>query len=213
MATTNRATDPVSTLLIFPSDLGWMGVVVAGDVVKRLTFGHCSAAAAKKAFDGKLLKHARRGKPNTRLVRRLQKYAAGYPDPLRDVPVDPGPMSDFRRRVLQQCRDIPYGTTLSYAELAAKAGSPRAARAAGNCMASNRIPLLIPCHRVVRSDGGLGSYSAPGGVVMKRRILALEAHGIGLELKKDSGQNTATCSPARDPPANSRHAYRGTPLL
>jgi methylated-DNA-[protein]-cysteine S-methyltransferase len=64
---------------------------------------------------------------------------------------------------------------LTYGELAAKAGYPGAARAVGNCMAANRIPLLIPCHRVVCAGGRLGSYSAPGGTVTKRRLLALEA--------------------------------------
>jgi methylated-DNA-[protein]-cysteine S-methyltransferase len=192
MSTSKRRTESVNTVLVFRSDFGWMGVVVAGDVVRQLTFGHGSAAAAKKALDNRLLTHSRPGKPDTALVRRLQKYTSGCRDSFQDVAVDPGPIGDFQRRVLRQCRRIPYGKTLSYAEVAAKAGSPRAARAVGNCMAGNRIPLLIPCHRVVRSDGGLGSYSAPGGVAMKRRILALESRGIGLELKKDSGQNTAT---------------------
>ncbi len=109
------------------------------------------------------------------LVRRLQAFASGKPDPLRDIPVDLDPLGDFQRRVLKQCRRIPYGSTMSYAALAAKAGFPRAARAVGNCMAANRTPLLVPCHRVVRSDGQPGPYSAPGGVAMKRRLLAMES--------------------------------------
>ena len=80
---------------------------------------------------------------------------------------------------MHQCRRIPYGRTMSYAELAAKAGSPNAARAVGNCMAGNRIPLIVPCHRVVCSDGRLGSYSAPGGTRMKRRLLDLESKKLG----------------------------------
>jgi methylated-DNA-[protein]-cysteine S-methyltransferase len=163
---------PSDTILIFPSDLGWMGAVVAGNVVKGITFGHPSPAAAKKAALGGV--GCRAGKSDVPLVRRLQKYASGKIDSLRDIRVDLGPIGGFQRRVLEQCRRIPYGKTMSYAELAAKAGSPRAARAVGNCMAANPIPLIIPCHRVVRSDGRLGSYSAPGGVAMKRRILALE---------------------------------------
>jgi methylated-DNA-[protein]-cysteine S-methyltransferase len=112
------------------------------------------------------------------LVRRLQAFAAGQPDALGDIRIDPGPLTDFQRRVLRQCRRIPYGQTLSYAELAAKAGFSRAARAVGNCMAGNRIPLIIPCHRVVCADGRLGSYSAPGGTSMKRRLLALESREL-----------------------------------
>ena len=194
MTTSHRRKKPIETplsLLVFSTDLGWMAVVLAGDVVQQFVFGHRSAAAAKKALDQRLLEHAEPGKRNEPLVRRLQKYASGTPDPLHDIPVDLGPVSDFQRRVLQQCRRIPYGQTMSYGELAARAGSPGAARAVGNCMARNRIPLLIPCHRVVCADGRLGFYSAPGGTSMKRRLLAMESHGIDLELNSDTRQNTA----------------------
>ena len=104
------------------------------------------------------LRHAKSGKPNAPLVRRLQDFASGSPDLLRDIPVDLGPVSDFRRRVYELCRRIPYGKKISYSELAAKACRPRAARAVGNSMAANKIPLIIPCHRVVGSHGKVGSY-------------------------------------------------------
>jgi methylated-DNA-[protein]-cysteine S-methyltransferase len=179
MTTTKRPTEAGDTVFVFSSKLGWMGIVVAGDVVKRLTFGHKSAAEVVIA-----LAEAKGtvGKPNTSLVRRLQAYAAGKADSFRDVAVDFGAVSDFQRRVYKRCREIPLGKTMSYGELAEKAGSPGAARAVGNCMAANRIPLLVPCHRVVCADGRLGSYSAAGGVATKRKILALELRGIGLEL-------------------------------
>jgi methylated-DNA-[protein]-cysteine S-methyltransferase len=188
MPINKRSPQAPEMLLIFPSELGWMAAVVADATVKRLTFGHASAVAAKKAMTptvGCVLARTLRTKPadktagvqarTLRVVRRLQAFAAGKPDALGDVAVDPGPLSDFQRRVLRQCRRIPYGHTVSYDELAVKAGCPGAARAVGNCMAGNRIPLIVPCHRVVRSDGRLGSYSAPGGTAMKRRLLALES--------------------------------------
>jgi methylated-DNA-[protein]-cysteine S-methyltransferase len=176
MATKKRGPAEANTVFVFPSELGWMGVVVTGKAVRQLTFGHDSAAAAKKALDHQLVENAKMSKANSALVGRLKKYASGCPVSFADVAIDPGPMGEFQRRVMDECRRIPYGKTLSYGELAAKAGSPRAARAVGNCMAGNRIPLLVPCHRVVRSGGGLGSFSAPGGVGMKRRILAMESH-------------------------------------
>jgi methylated-DNA-[protein]-cysteine S-methyltransferase len=77
--------------------------------------------------------------------------------------------------VLQACRKIAPGKTLTYAELADKVGSPGAARAVGNCMARNRFPLIIPCHRVVGSNGHLGGYSAAEGIPFKKRLLELEA--------------------------------------
>jgi methylated-DNA-[protein]-cysteine S-methyltransferase len=175
--TKRQATGPVSTVLTFPSELGWMGVVLVGDVVRQLTFGHDSAAEAVEALDEELIEVAKPGKENHRLVRRLQAFASGKPDPLADIAVDLGATTGFRHRVLSECRRIPYGTTISYAALAAKAGSPGAARAVGNCMARNRIPLLVPCHRVVSGSGKIGSFSAPGGAAMKRRILRLESQG------------------------------------
>jgi O-6-methylguanine DNA methyltransferase len=109
------------------------------------------------------------------LVYRLQKYSSGAPDDFRDIRISWGPMTQFQRRVLEQCRRIAYGSTTSYGGLAIKAGyPPGTARAVGNCMAANRIPLIVPCHRVVCADGRSGAYSAPGGIAMKRRLLALE---------------------------------------
>ena len=70
---------------------------------------------------------------------------------------------------------MPRGETVSYAELAGRAGSPNAARAVGGVMAGNRVPLLVPCHRVVGAGGRLGGFSAPTGVELKKRLLALEA--------------------------------------
>jgi methylated-DNA-[protein]-cysteine S-methyltransferase len=78
----------------------------------------------------------------------------------------------FGRRVLRVTSDIPYGGVLSYAEVAADAGSPRGSRAAGNALGSNPIPIVIPCHRVLRSGGALGGYG--GGIQRKRWLLELE---------------------------------------
>jgi methylated-DNA-[protein]-cysteine S-methyltransferase len=78
----------------------------------------------------------------------------------------------FRRTVLEHLQDVGYGHTVSYAELAAEAGSPRAVRAVGTSCATNPLPLVIPCHRVVRSDGAPGAYV--GGSDVKRELLDLE---------------------------------------
>lgn len=150
-------------------------MVGQGRVLEQLTFGHPSAQAALASLDPALTRDARPGTWNPRLVERLQAYASGRPDNFADVPVDSGATTEFRRRVLQCCRHIPYGETLTYRQLATLAGSPAAARAVGNSMAANRIPLVIPCHRVVPAGGRLGGFSAPGGTNMKRRLLDLEA--------------------------------------
>lgn len=156
------------------SELGWMALIGSGKMLKQLKFGYGSEAAALRSLDPGLLQRAERGPWNEDLVERLLAYAAGEPVDFRDVLVDPGPVSDFRRRVLHHCRRIPHGKTLTYGQLAAKAGSQRAARAVGSCMAANRIPLIVPCHRVVPADGRLGGFSAIGGTATKERLLAME---------------------------------------
>ena len=78
----------------------------------------------------------------------------------------------FQRRVWAETAKIPFGETVSYGELAARAGSPRAARAVGSAMANNPLPILVPCHRIICSNGGLGGYG--GGLDMKRWLLRHE---------------------------------------
>jgi methylated-DNA-[protein]-cysteine S-methyltransferase len=79
---------------------------------------------------------------------------------------------DFRRRVLRAINRIPYGQTRSYMQVAASAGNERAVRAAGSACGSNPIPIVVPCHRVLRTGGDLGGYG--GGLPMKRALLELE---------------------------------------
>jgi methylated-DNA-[protein]-cysteine S-methyltransferase len=77
----------------------------------------------------------------------------------------------FGRRVLSACREIPFGRTTTYGDLAGHVGHPGAARAVGTALARNPIPLIIPCHRVLGSNGGLGGFSAPGGTTTKQKLL------------------------------------------
>jgi methylated-DNA-[protein]-cysteine S-methyltransferase len=89
-----------------------------------------------------------------------------------DLTLDLRLANGFRRTVLEHLTDIGYGRTVSYAELAAEVGNPRAVRAVGTACATNPLPLVIPCHRVVRSDGTTGEYV--GGPDIKRTLLDLE---------------------------------------
>ncbi len=105
----------------------------------------------------------------------LDEYFAGRRTGF-DVALDWRLTRGFRREVLRATAMIPYGGTASYRDVATRAGSPRAVRAAGTALATNPIPILVPCHRVLRSGGALGSYR--GGVEAKARLLALELeHG------------------------------------
>ena len=106
--------------------------------------------------------------------RRIGRYFLGEPVIFPDL-VELDSVPPFHRRVLEACRTIPFGQTVTYRELAALAGNPNAARAVGGAMAHNPLPLVIPCHRVVGSSGSLGGFSTPGGTALKRRLLKLEA--------------------------------------
>ena len=106
------------------------------------------------------------------LAERLRAYFAGEPGTFEDVELDLDGESAFHRELVAALRRIPRGEVVSYGELAALAGRPGAARAAGTFCARNRLPLFVPCHRVVAADG-IGSYGSLG-VDYKRRLLALE---------------------------------------
>ena len=96
----------------------------------------------------------------------------------RDVPLVLDGFSSFGISVLTACRAIEFGQTISYSDLAKKSARPNASRAVGSTLAKNPLPLIIPCHRVIRSNGKLGGFSAPGGVTLKKRMLELEYTAI-----------------------------------
>jgi methylated-DNA-[protein]-cysteine S-methyltransferase len=109
------------------------------------------------------------------LQARIVAYYEGEPVDFRTDPaVGLNGESPFVHAVLSACREIAFGQTTTYSDLARKVGSPNAARAVGGVMAGNPIPLIIPCHRVLRTDGGLGGFSAPGGTTTKQRMLEHE---------------------------------------
>jgi methylated-DNA-[protein]-cysteine S-methyltransferase len=93
---------------------------------------------------------------------------------LTDVPLDLESSPEFHRRVYDVARTIKPGTTLSYGEIAVRVGEPDAARAVGQALGRNPIPIIVPCHRVLTSDGGTGGFSAPGGTATKLQLLAIE---------------------------------------
>ena len=103
--------------------------------------------------------------------RELEEYFARERQAF-DVPVDWALVGPFGRRVLQATAAIPFGQTRTYAEVAALAGSPRGSRATGNALGANPVPIVVPCHRVLRTGGGLGGYT--GGLHRKELLLRTE---------------------------------------
>jgi methylated-DNA-[protein]-cysteine S-methyltransferase len=109
------------------------------------------------------------------LQERIKAYYKGScADSFSDVRVNLRAISPFTSAVLRACRKIRPGQTVTYAQLAKKAGHPKAVRAVGGALARNPLPLIIPCHRVIYSDGQLGGFSGPGGTRTKRKMLEFE---------------------------------------
>lgn len=126
----------------------------------------------KKLFPGEIVRDERK---NKRVLSQLKKYLKGElkrfdcPLDLRGTP--------FQRKVWSKLARIPYGRTQSYKEVAQAIGHPKAFRAVGSANGSNPIPLILPCHRVIESNGGLGGFGH--GIEVKRRLLDFEkAHGV-----------------------------------
>ncbi len=156
---------PAGVLLLAATPLGVVRVAFASDgheaVLERLAL---LVSPRIVAAPGRL----------DALARELDEYFAGERRGF-DVPLDFRLSRGFRRTVLRHMAEIPYGETESYSELAAAAGNPRAVRAVGTACATNPLPLVVPCHRVVRSDGTIGNYG--GGTEVKRALLELESRG------------------------------------
>jgi O-6-methylguanine DNA methyltransferase len=107
------------------------------------------------------------------LCRRFEVHLAGSPVAYDDVPLDVPGLSPFQEALLDAARTIGWGEIVTYGDLAARAGRPRAARAAGTFCAQSRLSLVVPCHRVVASDGGLGGF---GWGLDRKRVLLDNEH-------------------------------------
>jgi len=161
----SKASGPVEWI-VCPTNLGVLYLAVNEQGLQRLTWGVRQRVVCHRA---------RRQRPPwlARLCRLLQRYARGERVSFDDIPVDVSGLPAFARRVLEAARQIAYGEVTTYGALARRVGQPGAARAVGQALAHNPVPIVIPCHRVVRADGTLGGFSAARGIT-KRRLLALE---------------------------------------
>lgn len=179
-----RPVEPLGgpNLHVFPTNLGWFGILGINQRLMSVFIGHASEAEVRQAVARYLTETGRTTPPVDRdwhpeLRRRLEQYTLGARVDFHDIEVELPELSEFQRQVIRATRRIRYGKTLSYGELAEKSGFPRAARAVGTVMSSNRFPIVIPCHRVVAAGGKTGGYTSPQGVSLKLRLLALEAEG------------------------------------
>ena len=158
---------------VFPTTWGWVGMAISRRGLAGLVLPQATEDAAWSRLHLDWPEGVpEEGDPWPEMRQRLVDYLEGKPVDFSDVPLDLPDGPPFWRRVWEACARIPYGATRSYAELAQEVGSPRAFRAVGGAMAANPIPIVIPCHRVVGSDGGLVGFG--GGLGQKMRLLEME---------------------------------------
>ena len=161
---------------LFPSPMGWVGLMGTDKGLSRLTLKPTPQEALEEL--GAALEGASDNpEAFTQAQSCLDRYFQGDRSALDGIPLDLAWAPPFFRAAWAACREIPPGETRSYAWLAAQAGNPRAVRAAGQAMARNPLALVIPCHRVIASNGDLHGYGA-GGLEVKARLLALEGAGV-----------------------------------
>ncbi len=157
---------------LFATDVGWVGLLGSEKGLRRLSLGP-TLQEAMEGLGPELDGSANDPAAFAKAQGSLERYLDGGPAALDEIPLDLSGAPPFFAAAWQACRTIPAGETRSYAWLARQAGSPKAVRAAGQSMARNRFPLIIPCHRVISSDGELGGYGA-GGVRVKAALLERE---------------------------------------
>lgn len=165
--------NPTPTYRCVKTREGWCWLVALGDKLVRcaLPVGSKSEATASVAREFPEATEDRTLLPE--LARDLQAYFRGEAVRFK-VTLSFDGVTDFQRDVYKALRKVPWGRTVSYGELAERAGRPGAARGVGTAMARNPCPPVIPCHRVLASNGGMAGFSAPGGVRLKALMLGLE---------------------------------------
>ncbi len=159
---------------VLQTRFGQVGFVAGARGLKRVYLPEKSAAALRRAIQRDYPDAEERQALLPGFARQLQQYFAGEVVAF-DVPLDCADANAFETTVWRACCKVAYGRTATYQDLAARVGKPNAARAVGNAMGRNRFPIVVPCHRILRSDGALGGYSGPLGLPFKQRLLALEA--------------------------------------
>lgn len=150
----------------YNSPVGWIDIIAEESRILRVSFSEV-APSSEPTFPPTL-------PVLTRTIELLDLYFAGGPVDFAEMPVQLAYATDFQQQVWNAIRQIPYGEVRTYQWIADRIGSPKSARAVGNATGANPVSILIPCHRVVRSNGALGGYG--GGLERKRQLLALEGY-------------------------------------
>lgn len=159
--------------MIFHSPWGWMGIAESSKGIQAIVLPKRSKRAVVSDLSA-LLNEPVQQEDSARLDttrRQLLDYLTGRRDAF-DVPLDLSQGTSFQRKVWRMLHRVPYGKLRSYQWIASRVGGRQYARAVGNAVGANPLPIVIPCHRIVAQDASLGGFS--GGLPMKRKLLSLE---------------------------------------
>ncbi|MGI8610302.1 MAG: methylated-DNA--[protein]-cysteine S-methyltransferase [Candidatus Dormibacteria bacterium] len=158
------------------SPVGRLGLAVTDRGLVRISYTDSNADALENLARDLSPRILRRPEATDGVRRQLDEYFNGRRQAF-DVALDWSLIRGFGRRVLEATVAIPFGQVSTYQLVATEAGNPRASRATGNALGANPIPIIIPCHRVLRTGGGFGGYT--GGIYRKERLLEIEGRGPG----------------------------------
>ncbi len=153
---------------------GFVAFVAGARGLRRVYLPEKSEAAMQRAVTRDYKEATEDPRLLPELAAQLRAYFEGKQVEF-DVRLDCAEAGAFHARVWNSCRKVGYGQTTTYKGLATKVGQPNAARAVGNAMGANPFPIVVPCHRVLKSDGSLGGYSGSQGLAFKRRLLEMES--------------------------------------
>ncbi len=163
---------------IFKTKWGYFGLAAGDEGLVRT----CLPLAGPEKVESQLLQNLQNSRYDKSLFKTAQEQITAYFEgaciDFGDIPVVLSSVSHFCLLVLTACRDIGFGRTISYSRLAKKIGRPDAARAVGGALAGNPLPLIIPCHRIICSNGKMGGFSAIGGKDLKAKLLKHEAEAL-----------------------------------
>jgi methylated-DNA-[protein]-cysteine S-methyltransferase len=171
-----RAAVPTSRVVTYTNletPLGRIFLAATDAGLARLSFGQSEAAFVTEVREALKAEPVRAPEKLKRMAGQVKAYLGGKRRAF-DMPVDLQSVTTFQQRVLRAALKIPRGQTLTYSEVARRIGQPRAARAVGQALSRNPIPIVVPCHRVLAADGSLRGYSGGQGVKTKAWLLALE---------------------------------------
>lgn len=169
---------------VFETALGFVGIAWSEAGLTRLCLFQRDRAAVERRLEklglaGAAVREDQASAWVAGLIRDIKAYAEGDEIDFSGVPVDLSGVDDFRLAIYGAARQLAFGETTTYGELAKRAGHAGLPRETGQALGANPVPLVVPCHRILAAGGKIGGFSAPGGSTTKEKMLALEGVRVG----------------------------------